>query len=107
MAVGIDHTRDDGFAGDVDHARGRAAQRRRLLVAAYEDDAVATNGHRLRTWLGSIGGVDASVEKNEVGLLCLGGRGKNDRGTKSCERMLQTILLSGNWRTKLGQVNPL
>jgi hypothetical protein len=56
---------------------------------------------------GGVGGVDASVEKNEVGLLCLGSRGKDDRGAESCERVLQMILLSGNWRIKLRQANPL
>jgi nucleoid-associated protein YgaU len=44
MTVGIDHTRNDGFAGDVDYARTGAAQRRRFLIAAYKDNAVAANG---------------------------------------------------------------
>lgn len=107
MTVGIDHTRDHGFAGDVDHARAGAAQRRRFLVAADEDNAIAANRHCLCARLGGIGGVDASVEKNEVGLLCLGSRSKYDRGAETCERMLQIILLSGNWEDKLWETNPL
>jgi hypothetical protein len=107
MTVGIDHARNDGFAGDVDHARAGAAQRRRFLIAADKDNAVAANGYCLGARQGGVGRVDASVEKNEVGLLCLGSRSDDDRGAQSCERVLQVILLSGNWRIKLRQVNPL
>jgi hypothetical protein len=101
--VGVDHPRDDGFAGDVDNARAGAAQRRYFLIAADKDNAITADGDRLRMRQRRIGGIDTTIGQNEIGLLRAGRRRENgDRAKRAPERMLQIVLLAGSWRINLG-----
>ena len=104
--MSIDHPWNDGFACDVDHARTRASHHRGFVSAAYEDNPITADRHRFGARARRVGGVDAGVGYDDVGLLCksCGRDGQQNAGEQWSGFQLVLLAARGpvpgapNWR---------
>ena len=87
MGVGIDDSRDYGFAIEIDHSRGCVREHSGFGVGADEQYATATDGERGSNWAGVVDGVNLSVDEDEVSFGLRSDRRWCERGERKvrCE----------------------
>jgi hypothetical protein len=78
--VGIDEPRQNGLALQVDTARRRSREFRRLRAAARRDDAAALHGHGIDNAELAVHRDDLSVFEQQVGLLRVRRRAEQKTG---------------------------
>ena len=92
MAVGVDESRDDRFAVQVDDTRARARTRENVLGRSDCSYPSAGDGDGLRGGLVLVEGVDGAIDKHQVGRGLRGyarsGRHENRDSAESDKKLL-------------------
>ena len=85
--MGVDDTRDYGFAIEIDHSRGCVREHSCFGVGSDEQYAAATDRQRGSNWAGIVDGVDLSVDEDEVSPGLRSDHGWCERGERKvrCE----------------------
>ena len=83
MGVVVDQARNDGAAGEIDHARRGALERLDLGRGPDLDDALTADGERLRDGEAVVDRDDLAVHQDEVGRLRVRGGGYADQQRQS------------------------
>jgi hypothetical protein len=103
VRVVVDQAGDDGLAGEIDAARVGPGETIDVRGAADGDDAIASDGDRLRDREAVVDGDDLTVGENDVGgrLLRVNRRGRGckhkQRGnTRSQDRTIHGTLPASN-----------